>query len=152
MLEMSHISMKSHGFNSEKRLSDMLHSKAKEINLLHTLPLNTAADISELLKECVHEFCKIYKEKLIEVILIGSYARGDYNEDSDVDIVLLLKTSNEDLITENELLCEVAAELDYKYNALISTITLDASMYYKYRSVHCFYRNIQDEGVVLYAA
>lgn len=120
--------------------------------LASSLPENTVNDIEELLNECVHEFHKIYKEKLMKVILIGSYARGDYNQDSDIDIVLLLNMTNEEINIENSLLCEVTAELDYKYNALISTITLDINRFNKYRLVHCFYRNILDEGVVLYAA
>ena len=117
-----------------------------------SLPQNTVSDIEELLKECVHEFHKIYKEKLVKVILIGSYARGDYNEDSDIDIVLLLNMTTEEINTENSSLCEVTAELDHKYNALISAITLEINKFNKYRLVHCFYRNILDEGAVLYAA
>lgn len=32
-----------------------------------------------------------------KVMLIGSYARGDYREDSDIDVVVLLKESSSDL-------------------------------------------------------
>ena len=43
----------------------------------------------------VKKICEIYKlaygEKLVRVILYGSYARGDFSEESDLDIVALVR-------------------------------------------------------------
>ena len=39
----------------------------------------------ELLNEYVNELTKIYGSHLKKIILYGSYARGDYREDSDID-------------------------------------------------------------------
>lgn len=41
------------------------------------------AVISNLVERYVGRLCKIYGEHLKTVILYGSYARGDYTEDSD---------------------------------------------------------------------
>jgi predicted nucleotidyltransferase len=40
---------------------------------------------------------KIYGKHLKVVILYGSYSRGDYREDSDIDIMILLDLSDMDI-------------------------------------------------------
>ena len=40
---------------------------------------------------------RILGDKLTKIIVYGSYARGDYREDSDVDIMILTKLSEEEI-------------------------------------------------------
>lgn len=47
------------------------------------------AAINILLKKYVSEVSKIYGTYLKSVLLYGSYARGDFNADSDIDIMIL---------------------------------------------------------------
>lgn len=46
--------------------------------------------MKELLDKYIAELKKIYGTHLQEVILYGSYARGDFKDDSDIDIMILL--------------------------------------------------------------
>lgn len=46
--------------------------------------------MKELLDKYIAEIKKIYGTHLQEVILYGSYARGDFKEDSDIDMVQIL--------------------------------------------------------------
>ena len=46
-----------------------------------------------LLEQYTKILQKIYGKHLKSVILYGSYARGDYREDSDIDIMILLDLS-----------------------------------------------------------
>ena len=48
----------------------------------------------ELVSQYVEVLCKIYGKHLKTVILYGSYARGDYTKDSDIDIMVLLDLSD----------------------------------------------------------
>ena len=47
---------------------------------------------SDLVKQYVELLSKIYGEHLKTVILYGSYARGDYTENSDIDIMAVSYT------------------------------------------------------------
>ena len=49
-----------------------------------------ATEMQNLITEYVTAVKKIYGNHLKQVILYGSYARGDYTKDSDVDIMLLV--------------------------------------------------------------
>ena len=50
-----------------------------------------------LLEQYTKILQKIYGKHLKSVILYGSYARGDYREDSDIDIMILLDLSDIDI-------------------------------------------------------
>ena len=53
--------------------------------------------IQTLLTQYLSEVQKIYGAHLKSVILYGSYARGDYSSDSDVDIMLLVDLTPEEM-------------------------------------------------------
>lgn len=48
---------------------------------------NKIKDLLELYKE---EIDKLGREHLVKIILYGSYARGDFRQDSDIDIMILV--------------------------------------------------------------
>lgn len=50
--------------------------------------------IQTLLEIYVTKLLDIYGSHIKSVILYGSYARGDYTEDSDIDIMILLDISD----------------------------------------------------------
>ena len=50
--------------------------------------------LNSLLKQYIEEIGKIYGEHLKFVILYGSYARGDFRPESDIDIMILLDLSD----------------------------------------------------------
>ena len=54
-------------------------------------------EMQSLIEQYVTEIKKIYGKHLRKVILYGSYARGDFRTDSDVDIMVLLDMSDLDL-------------------------------------------------------
>ena len=51
---------------------------------------------------------KIFGEKLKQVILYGSCARGDFQTDSDIDILLLLSVPRENLAFERKKIFAIA--------------------------------------------
>ena len=48
------------------------------------------ADIEKLLKELKQGLIRLYGERLKGVYLYGSYARGDFQEGSDLDVLVVL--------------------------------------------------------------
>ncbi|MGK5095197.1 nucleotidyltransferase domain-containing protein [Deltaproteobacteria bacterium TL4] len=87
------------------------------------------------------EFSKIVQE----VILYGSKARGDFNDDSDVDILVI--ASNADWKTYDKIK-EVGYELDHL--CVFSFQVLPVSHMKDIASINTqFYRNIIFEGISL---
>ena len=71
-----------------------------------------ANEMQNLISEYVAAVKKIYGEHLKQVILYGSYARGDYTKDSDVDIMLLVDLDEKELDNFSDAL----SELGFDYN------------------------------------
>ena len=91
---------------------------------------------------------EIYGESLNRIVLYGSYARGEENEQSDVDIALVLK--NKEKQTVHDTMTDIVVDYELENNIVLSVITIDQENYQKWKKVLPFYQNIDKEGIVLW--
>jgi len=78
--------------------------------------------IRKLMKELKEGLVRIYGDKLKAVYLYGSYARGDYRQGSDVDVMILLSDYRnywEELRRSTELASDISLEYDITVSRLI---------------------------------
>ena len=81
------------------------------------------------------------------VVLYGSYARGDYNEESDIDIMVIVKCKTAELNQYRDILSDVTSRLGLDHNVLISTAMADTESFERYGRFLPFYINVNREGV-----
>ena len=75
------------------------------------------------MKELKEGLVQIYGDKLKAVYLYGSYARGDYREGSDVDVMILLKTYR-NYWKELQRSSQLASDLSLKYDVTVSRLII----------------------------
>ena len=78
--------------------------------------------IRKLMKELKEGLVRIYGDRLKAVYLYGSYARGDYRQGSDVDVMILLSDYRnywEELRRSTELASDISLEYDVAISRLI---------------------------------
>ncbi len=100
----------------------------------------------QALKELVEELKKLYGDNLSRVILYGSKARGDATEDSDIDILVVLK-EYKNISEEREKVHSVKCPICYKYDLVISVIIRNEQEYLTRLSPLLL--NIKKEGIEL---
>jgi uncharacterized protein len=99
--------------------------------------------IRKIMKELKEGLIRIYGDKLKELYLYGSYARGDYRQSSDVDVMILLsdfKNYWEEINRTSELIQNVSLD----HNILVSRIFITEEKWN--RSDTPLLENIHHEG------
>jgi uncharacterized protein len=99
--------------------------------------------IRKIMKELKEGLVRIYGDKLKELYLYGSYARGDYRQSSDVDVMILLsdfKNYWEEINRTSELIQNVSLD----HNILVSRIFITEEKWN--RSDTPLLENIHHEG------
>lgn len=94
----------------------------------------------------------VYGNKLKAIILYGSAARGTATQESDIDIMVLVDSSTEELKKYTDKLCDVSTDFALEYFKVFSIIDVCYAEFSEWKQVLPFYRNVANEGVVLYAA
>ncbi len=105
-----------------------------------------------ILQEMAELLHQVYGNRLRTVILYGSVARGTQMKDSDVDIMVLVDGTDKELKKYDEKLSDVSTELALKYFMVFSIIDVKYQEYMEWKGISPFYKNVDKEGIVLYAA
>lgn len=105
-----------------------------------------------LIEQYVAEIKKIYGSHLRKVLLYGSYARGDFRPDSDVDIMILLDISDMELKAYSQQLSYMTYDFNLDNNLDIKPIAKSENHFRRWIANYPFYANVDKEGVVLYGA
>lgn len=98
------------------------------------------------------EMCKdigeVYSDSIEEVVLYGSYARGQETDESDVDVALVLKENQ----TEEQYnkLTDIVVDYELDLGITLSVIPIDKSEYREWKSILPFYKSVEKEGIVLW--
>ncbi|MFQ5887350.1 MAG: nucleotidyltransferase domain-containing protein [Candidatus Hydrothermarchaeales archaeon] len=101
----------------------------------------------DALKQFVNRVKEKYEDSVEEIILFGSYARGEAEEDSDIDILVIWKGRPIDGWNALE---SIATDILLDYGILISLKIIAPEDYELMLDLGMpFIKNVREEGVVL---
>ena len=106
----------------------------------------TETQLSRITKAMVECYRVVYGDDIVEIVLYGSYARGDYAEDSDIDIAAVVHGSREELQEKLKAVWDVSAELGVENYIIVSPTVIPYEEFMKYKQTLPYYRNIAEEG------
>lgn len=104
-------------------------------------------DITEILNKFIMDAKRNLGDSIRSIIVYGSYARGDYTDTSDIDIMILVDISEEKIKLHENAIIDCAFDLEMEYGKCLSPIIKNQDFFDYWADTLPFYRNIKNEGV-----
>ncbi|HHI30532.1 nucleotidyltransferase domain-containing protein [Methanosarcinales archaeon] len=102
--------------------------------------------IKHFVEEIKSYLIGIYKERIKQVILYGSYARGDANEDSDIDVLVIVEDGLDPFKVRRSV-SDLLLEILLEEGELISLTAIPEGIFNTYNSP--FLLNVKEEGALI---
>lgn len=112
---------------------------------------NVDKNIIELSQKSVSLVRKALKSDLEMAILYGSCARGENTCDSDVDIALITACDRIEAKKYDDKLADIATRMMMEYTKVVNFVSLPLLEYSEKKSWYPYFKNIDREGIVIYA-
>ena len=106
-------------------------------------------DKRDIILEFSRQVQRILGDSLTKVILYGSFARGDYTDNSDIDIMILTTLSDKEIEKVEDTIFNVAFEFQMEYFVDISVVIKNEEQFNYWLGALPFYDNVKKEGIVL---
>jgi uncharacterized protein len=102
--------------------------------------------LQPILKHLKQDLTAIYSDRLLHMTLFGSQARGDQEPESDIDVLVVLRSPVQPG-EEIKRTGKIVADLSLHYDVVISCLFMDEADYQTRNSL--LLRNIRQDGVLL---
>ena len=109
-------------------------------------------NIENIINEFTNKVTNLLGDNVKQIILYGSYARGEQSnnkEVSDIDIMILVKTENNEIKNLERKILDYSYDLDLQYNIILSPIVENIDTFNSRTKYIPFYKNVLKEGVLL---
>lgn len=100
-----------------------------------------------ILHEVYNSCNTIFANKINDAILYGSYARGDFHNESDIDILLTVDMTQADISKLRNAIATITSELSLKYDITVSVTVKPLEQFLRFADILPFYKNVIREGI-----
>lgn len=107
-------------------------------------------EIRAITAEIVEQAKNLLKGSIYKIVLYGSYARGDFDIGSDIDVMIIMNCDKEEVCRYRKQISRVAGRIGLENDIEVSLLLRDRDTFERGEEVLPFYKNIQREGIVLY--
>lgn len=109
-------------------------------------------ELQTVTRNVVDAVVELLEDKIEKIILYGSYARNDFDIESDIDIMIILNCSQEEVKQYRKQVCKIASRIGLEHDIEVSLLLRDKSSFENGLNILPFYQNVQREGVTLYGS
>lgn len=103
--------------------------------------------VQQLANEYKTNLQNLYGNDFVELILFGSYARGDFHNESDVDFAIVLRKPTVHPAEEILKTSPLGVQLELKYGIMLSTLPVSIEKIQS--SMQGVYQDIRKDGIVI---
>ena len=89
----------------------------------------------------------IFGNAITGAYLYGSYARGDYHAESDIDILLTVNLAPEAIADLRNSVGLITSDLSLKHDITVSVAVKPLDQFLRYANILPYYKNVLKEGI-----
>ena len=101
----------------------------------------------QILSEAYERCQVLYEGRVRDAYLYGSYARGDFHAESDVDIMMVVSAQDEFVRERRWDLFDINSDLSLEHDITVSVKAAPVGRFERMREALPYYRNIRQEGI-----
>lgn len=109
----------------------------------------TKHELNMILRQMNYIYRQTYQDRISAIYLYGSYARGTSTDESDIDIVAIVKGERRELQEQLKQVWDAASDISIDYGVVISPTVIPQDEFECYKEILPYYQNIVREGVLL---
>ncbi len=110
----------------------------------------TKNELNSVLQQVTSRVKKSFGHSLDRIILYGSYARGDNEQDSDIDIMVLLNVLQPYDYKYRTMLSKISSDIGLMTDQVISFAVGNTRDFDEKKSWYPFFKNIATDGRKIY--
>ena len=100
----------------------------------------------QIIRQIVKAYRAVYEDHIHAILLYGSYASGDYDNQSDIYLATIIDGERMDLQEKLVDVWEEAADSGLLHDTVISPVVIPYDEFNQYKGKLPYYRNIEAEG------
>ena len=105
--------------------------------------------INDIMQKFANDMKELFGNAYRETLVYGSYARGDYNENSDIDVMILVDMQDEIINRYINQVSDCAFDYFMNYGVDISPIVKNEEHFNVWVNDLPYYNNVRNEGVII---
>lgn len=110
----------------------------------------TQLQLNQIINEVRQNVQSVLGDRLHQIILYGSYARGDYDDESDIDMMVLADVPYGEMENYRKQINRIASKIGLAHDIMITISLKDKQFFDSHQAILPFYRNVANEGVPIY--
>ena len=108
--------------------------------------MNAMPHMDEICRRVVAAYRKAYGDDIEAIYLYGSYARGDFDEESDIDFAAIVKGDPAEINRKCDLVWSDTVRMDLELDVVSSPMVISSKIFNEYKHSGGYYENVFKEG------
>lgn len=107
------------------------------------------SQLNKITGQIIEAYRDIYGQAIKTIVMYGSFARGDFDNESDIDFAAIVEGKRQALQKQLEKVWDKASDIGLEYDAVVSPVVIPYEEFIKYKDKLPYYRNIDKEGIIV---
>ena len=106
------------------------------------------SQLDEIMNKVVDFSKETFKNDFKGVVLYGSYARGDYDAESDIDIMIMVDMDRTEVVSYRKAISDFCTDIDIDYGVLLAPKVQSKPFFDEWKTIIPFYKNVEKDGIM----